>query len=113
MSSDSCGGKEKLPKGLILRRVGYLSLQEAINEHYEKGYKVRSVYPNFESYEAEKGSSIWYAFIELDEDYGDVTEVADAPEPEANRLLALKKGWKVASTSVSAKFYRMIKREKE
>ena len=114
MSSDSCGGKEKSPKGLILRRVGYLSLQEAINEHYEKGYKVRSVYPNFESYEAEKGSSIWYAFIELDTGgYEDVTMVADAPEETANVLLAKKEGWEIASTSVSSKFYRMVKREKE
>ncbi len=102
---------EQLPRGLILRRVGYLALQEAINEYYNKGYKMRSIHPNFESYEAEKGSSIWYAFVELDEDYGDVIEVADAPEAEANRLLALKRGWKVASTSVSARFYRMIKRE--
>ena len=101
---------EKLPKGLILRRVGYLSLQEAINEHYEKGYKVRSVYPNFESYEVEKGSSIWYAFIELDTGgYENVTNLKDVPSDEVDSHIV--QGWEIASASISTKFVRMVKRD--
>ena len=100
---------EKLPKSFILRRVGYLSLQEAINEHYEKGYKVRSIHPNFESYEAEKGSSIWYAFIELDTGgYENVTNLKDVPSEDVDRHIT--QGWEIASSSISTKFVRMVKR---
>jgi len=100
---------EQLKKYLVLRRVGFLAIQDAVNEFNALGYKVRSYYPNFES-TSEDGEPVWYAAVELDLDYSDVTRVADAPEEEANRLLALKEGWEIASTSVSSKFYRMVKR---
>lgn len=47
----------------------------------------------------------------LDKNYKNVVEVYDAPQSVANELLAEKSGWEVASTSVSARFYRMVKRD--
>ena len=47
-----------------------------------------------------------------DKGYSDAVEVRDASQDEANKLLTLGEGWEIASTSVSSKFYRMVKREK-
>ena len=55
-------------------------------------------------------SKVSYMMTLKDPGYGDVVEVRDAPQDEANQLLALNDGWVIASTSVSSKFYRMVKR---
>ena len=63
-----------------------------------------------------EGTDTWFFIMELkDRGYDNVIEVADAPEEKANELLksnaTLEDGtrWKVASTSVSSKFYRMVR----
>ena len=112
--SDSCGGKEKLKKYLVLRRLGFLAIQEAMNEFVELGYEVRSLYPNFDSSLPNKMSDfeqVWYAFIELKGGYENVTNLKDVPSEEVDNYIA--KGWEIASTSISAKFIRMVKRRKE
>ena len=58
--SDCCGGKENLQKYLVLQRVGYLAIQEAINHFYDLGYKLRSVHK-----EKDEGLMTWYAVVEL------------------------------------------------
>ena len=112
--SDSCGGKEKLKKYLVLRRVGYAAIQGALNEFTELGYEARSLYPNFNTSALTTDddlSPVWYAFIELKGGYENVTNLKDVPSEEVDSYIA--KGWEIASTSISAKFIRMVKRRKE
>jgi len=100
---------EKLSKYLIFSRVGYLSAMDAMNEFHERGYVL---YGQPECIPTKRGDSAptWLFIMELkDRGYTDAVEVADAPEERANELLASGEGWKIASTSVSSKFYRMVK----
>ena len=99
---------EPLKKYLILERTGALSAMDALNNFYELGYKLKNI-----EREKEKHSDKFILTIELDTaGYDNVVEVRDAPQDEANKLLKLGEGWMIASTSISSKFYRMVKRDK-
>jgi len=76
------------------------------NEYADQGYKLHT----FQTIIVDGVPQDQYIMM-LDTGYGDVIRVADAPEQLANDLLALDEGWEVASTSVSARFYRMVKRD--
>ena len=106
--------EQKLKKYLVLRRVGFLAIQEAVNEFVELGYEARSLYPNFDSSTLNKMSEfeqVWYAFIELKSGYENVTNLKDVPPEEVDSHIT--QGWEIASASISTKFVRMIKRRKE
>ena len=112
MSSDCCGGKEKLSKHLLLRRDGFLSMQNAVNEFDALGYKVKGYYPNFESSAVDGSGPIWYASLELDNGgYENVTNLRDVPPEEVDSHII--QGWEIASASISTKFVRMVKRNKQ
>lgn len=84
--------------------------KEDANLYADQGYRLHTVVPQ----QGEGGYSCGLIYImTLETGYADVTRVADAPEDVANGLLALDDGWEIASTSVSAKFWRMIKRTKK
>lgn len=84
-----------------------LHSKEEANNYADQGYRLHT----FTSLVIEGKVQETYVMV-LETGYSDVTRVADAPEDVANGLLALKDGWEIASTSVSSKFYRMIKRAK-
>ena len=87
---------------------------EACNKRYEEGYKVHSVITTIrqEDLSGRTVTDLSYLMALPDStDYSNVVEVRDAPQDEANHLLSLGEGWTIASTSISSKFYRMVKRD--
>jgi len=98
---------DSLQKYLVLMRPGYLAIQEALNEFYKLGYKVKALYPH----PIPNDSPAWYAFIELDDTgYENVTNLKDVPPEEVDAHIV--EGWQIASASISTKFVRMVKRRK-
>ena len=99
---------EPLKPYLILERIGALAAMDALNEFRALGYKLKNI-----DREKDEYSDIFILTIELDSSgYDNVVEVRDAPQDEANHLLSLNEGWIIASTSISSKFYRMVRRDK-
>lgn len=90
------------------KRIITLHGKEEANTFADQGYTLHT----YTSMIVEEKIQETYVMV-LEMGYSDVTRVADASEDEANLLLALGTGWEVASTSVSSKFYRMIKRTKQ
>jgi len=86
---------------------------EACNKRYEEGYKVHSIIVTHEQIGDQNPRSYISYLMALPDstDYSSVIEVRDAPQDEANHLLSLGEGWTIASTSISSKFYRMVKRD--
>jgi len=83
-----------------------------VNELIEEGYECLTM--NVHTYHDDVAGGVTsvnqYLMILKDKGYSDVVEVRDAPQDDANKLLALNDGWVISSTSVSSKFYRMVKR---
>jgi len=101
--------KEKLSPYLILRRIGDMSAMGAMKKFSKLGYELYGTPERIPERRGESTDS-WCFIMELKNKVHDnVVEVADAPEERANELLRSGEGWKVASTSVSSKFYRMVK----
>ena len=87
----------------------YIELNSIIdvNEWSEKGYKLHSVDPWISEYGHTNG---WHYVMYLDKgNYDNVTNLADVSPQDVDRYLA--NGWEIASTSISTKFVRMIKRD--
>lgn len=90
----------------VISESSVVGINKKVESFVKLGYKlVGDVKPYMRD-----GCTSFLATLVLDRGYENVTEVADAPEARANELLALNEGWKIVSTSVSAKFYRMVKR---
>ena len=88
-------------------KIIILSSKKEANEYADQGYRLHTY-----SEIMIDGSYSQSFVMVLESGYSDVTRVADATVDEANGLLALGTGWEIASTSVSSKFYRMVKRDK-
>jgi len=82
-------------------------LWKKTDRYVKKGYEILITLPLEKN---EWGERFFRSMGLKGKDYSDVVRVADAPQDEANMLLALGTGWEIASTSVSSKFYRMVKR---
>ena len=92
--------EEKLPNYKTFIRNDELQLFKELNHKSKQGYKLHSVIPT--------GGGI-LAIMYLDKgNYEDVTNLADVAPPDVDQYLA--NGWEIASTSISTKFVRMIKR---
>ena len=77
-----------------------------VNEYAELGYKVISVEPWISEYGHTAG---WHYVMKLEKgSYEDVTNLADVSPNDVDQYL--ENGWEIASTSISTKFVRMIKR---
>ena len=86
-------------------KIIILNSKKEANEYADQGYRLHTY-----SEIMVDGSYSQSFVMVLESGYSDVTRVADASVDEANGLLALGTGWEIASTSVSSKFYRMVKR---
>ena len=86
-------------------KIIILNSKKEANEYADQGYRLHT-------YKRYDFDGIQEFVMVLESGYSDVTRVADATVDEANGLLALGTGWEIASTSVSSKFYRMVKRDK-
>ena len=84
-------------------KIIILSSKDEANKYADQGYRLHS-YKRYNFDETQEFVMV------LESGYPDVTRVADATVDEANGLLAMNTGWEIASTSVSSKFYRMVKR---
>lgn len=86
-------------------KIIILNSKKEANEYADQGYRLHTY-----SEIVIDGSYSQSFVMVLESGYSDVTRVADATVEEANGLLAMNTGWEIASTSVSSKFYRMVKR---
>ena len=86
-------------------KIIILSSKDEANVYADQGYRLHTY-----SEIMVDGSYSQSFVMVLESGYSDVTRVADASVDEANGLLAMNTGWEIASTSVSSKFYRMVKR---
>ena len=89
-------------------KIIIVSTKADANLYADQGYRLHT----YQAMRVNEGIYQEFYVMVLESGYSDVTRVADAPEQLANDLLALDDGWEIASTSVSSKFYRMIKRAK-
>jgi hypothetical protein len=92
-----------------MKRYLQLSHINDVNEFTDLGYHLHSFQVNHIAYP--DGSSERYeTFIMVlgKPDYHDVTNLADVKPMDVDTYLA--RGWEIASTSISTKFVRMIKR---
>ena len=95
--------EEKLPNYETYEAVDQIALYGWLNSKARQGYKLHTV-----GWRQDQRLA-YYAIMYLDKgSYEDVTNLADVSPSDVDQYLA--NGWEIASTSISTKFVRMIKR---
>ena len=95
--------EEKLPNYETYEAVDTVTLYGWLNAKANQGYKLHTV---GHRHDQRLG---YYAVMYLDKgNYEDVTNLADVSPSDVDQYL--ENGWEIASTSISTKFVRMIKR---
>jgi len=103
--------KKNLGKYLILSREGYLAAQDAMNHFYELGYELYGQ-PERRPMKPGESTDTWFFVMRVQgSGYENVTNLKDVPPVEVDHHLA--EGWDIASASISTKFVRMVKRDKQ
>lgn len=100
----------KLPKYRVIRENNYHEFEEKLIALSEMGYILASFNPIHEPTNMEE--TMFYAVVKIAEnDYSNVESLRDVA-PELVDDAIHKGGYEIASTSISSKFVRMIRRKK-